>query len=246
MINKILFVFFIINLQLLANQTFEEIILEEVDKQHEIIELDEEPHQVQNDPMPQRTKSFQEEKKPQKSCRINNLIEGKVGYFWPMNDVFKSMYGGGVIYGVEASFRFYKDLYFWFDANYFSESGRTLTGRSSTRLRFVPLGAGLKFLFRVNRRGDGLYLAAGVLPGYAHVYTDSPYLITNQSNWGVGGAFKSGFLVSVYDCIVFDFFVDYKYLKITFKKRCDEDRFIYCRTGNLSGLTAGFGLGFKF
>lgn len=171
------------------------------------------------------------------------LIEAKAAYFLPMGRRFEKIYHGGGIYGLEFSFKTKDFLYAWTSVDFFSKSGHGYgsfcEGHSSTKIFFVPLGAGLKIFFPVSILD--LWLGGGVLTTYVHVKDEDLPVI---SKWGVGGILKGGALVNWTNYLFLDFFADYSFMTVSFNDSLGGTVIPY--KGDLSGWSFGASLGFRF
>jgi len=175
---------------------------------------------------------------------VNVLVEGKAGYFYPTSHKFRKIYGNGNgIYGLEVSCQAWKGLYGWASGSYFTDWGRSVGEKNRTRVTLVPLAAGLKYLFLVCSHLD-LYVGAGVLGTYLHTKDHSPFVIKSVSKWGVGGIWKAGALVEIYKRLFADVFLDYSYMKISFHNTHHGK--LVRHTADVSGVSAGGGIGYRF
>ncbi len=175
---------------------------------------------------------------------VNLLFEGKASYFIPFNHRFKEIYSGGGIYGVDLSVQAWKNLYPFLSVDYFQKSGRSILDDGSlkmkgdqTKIQFVPIGAGLKYIQRINARFD-FYAGLGATATYLHIkdhYEDGSQVLTN---WGPGFIVKIGSLVTLCQGLFLDFAIDYRYAKVDFSKPYTP--------ANLDGLSLGGGMGYRF
>ncbi len=156
-------------------------------------------------------------------------IEVKGSYFYPTEQAFKDIYGGGLMYGGEISLGIWKNLDVWIGGNYFSQNGElTFTGEE-TSLQIVPLGAGLKYS-----------LSTGVLSFYGGVgvnyfnYKESN-VIGDVKTGAVGFVTKVGAYLEPVNQFVIDFFVEYSYCRMT-----PADFTI-----DIGGIKAGIGIGIR-
>ena len=177
-------------------------------------------------------------------------VEFKAAYFYPTSRSFREIYpSGGPIYGVELSCQAWKRLYPWFSANYFSKSGHSIIEgvpdslRSHTKIQFVPLGLGLKYVYEINRTLD-LYIGLGALATYLHMKDEAPYVIQTSSKWGAGGIGKVGAFLNFYKAFFLDIAIDYSYMKVHFHSPGGDT--ITRQTADLSGFSFGGGIGYRF
>ena len=169
------------------------------------------------------------------------LIEAKASYFHPTDPNFRDIYGGGWIYGLEASYGLWKGLYAWGSSGYFHQSGLSKGSYDSTHVTFVPCGLGLKYLFTLDT--VDLYLGAGALGTYGHTTNDSSYVARSQSKWGFGGIAKIGVILNIKRFFFIDLFSDYSWMKIHFH---NHDAGVLSNTANFNGWSIGIALGYRF
>ncbi len=156
-------------------------------------------------------------------------IEAKGSYFYPTEQAFKDIYGGGLMYGGEISLGIWKNLEIWVGGYYFSRySELTYTGEE-TYLQIVPLGGGLKY--KITTGLLSLYGGAGV--NYFD-YQESNVIGDVQSG-AVGFVAKVGGYLEPVDKFVIDIFVEYSYCKMT------PDYY----TIDIGGIKAGIGIGVR-
>ena len=60
---------------------------------------------------------------------------------------FRDIYGEGIMYGGEVNIRVWKALEVWFGASYFYKKGELTFTKEETKLKIVPIGAGIKYSF---------------------------------------------------------------------------------------------------
>ena len=170
------------------------------------------------------------------------LVEGKAGYFFPAASRFKDIYGGNGIYGYEASCEAYDGLYAWTSGSYFSKSGHSKGLYNSTRLKFVPIGAGLKYLYKVNILD--FYVGIGGLATYAHIHDRSSYVKQKIHKWGGGVILKGGILVNLPYRFFFDIYGDYSFQWVPYHGH--NGNTITPHNADLSGGSVGGGFGYRF
>ena len=137
------------------------------------------------------------------------FIEVKGSYFYPTEQAFKDIYGGGLMYGGEISMGIWKNLDVWIGGYYFSQYGElTFTGEE-TSLQIIPLGGGLKY--RITTGVLSFYGGAGV--NYFN-YLESN-VIGDVTAGAVGFVGKAGAYLESLNRFVIDFFVEYSYCSMT-------------------------------
>lgn len=169
------------------------------------------------------------------------LIEAKGAYYRPSDHKFRHIYSDSGIYGIEASYQAWNQLYAWSSVSCFYKSGHSIGQHHSTAITFVPFGIGLKYLFPIN--SVDLYVGAGLLGTYAHINNHSRYVSHSQHKWAPGGIVKVGALVNLTPRYFIDFFSDYSFIKMDFPK---GDKRVIRHEADLSGWSVGLGVGYRF
>lgn len=168
------------------------------------------------------------------------LVEGRAAYYYFTDSTTRDIYGNTGLYSLETNFSSCGNIYSWASAGYLYASGNTKLENTSTKLTYVPLALGLKYMCCFNCFRP--YIGGGLLVSYLHTTDDSPFVVKVRNKWGVGGIFKSGVLWDFTQCFFLDVFLDYSWMKIDFK---DTDK-TSGRTADLSGLSVGAGIGYRF
>ena len=113
----------------------------------------------------------------------NNLI------FWKKRSVFQSFKQKNSqhvcqrhgTYGFELTFPAWRFIYGWAGGSYLSKVGHTSYDHSRSKVKLVPLGIGLKFVYTV--KCVDLYAGLGGLGTYFHTRDQSPHVIQSMSKW---------------------------------------------------------------
>jgi len=158
------------------------------------------------------------------------FLEARGAYFSPSDVAFREIYGYGVSWGGEISFAVSKRASVWAGGDYFSKLGKLGFTEEETKIRIVPLAAGLKYYF-----GLGLlrpYVGAGV--GYFQ-YKEANSIGTIEKG-ALGLVGRAGLLVMLGPA----FFIDLQGTMSTCSVQPMEVR------ANLGGFSFGLGLGFEF
>jgi opacity protein-like surface antigen len=151
-------------------------------------------------------------------------------YFSPSDSDFKSIYGGGVMYGGELSFTISNSFSVWVDGDYFAKTGSLTFSKDETKLTLVPLGLGLRYQLLPGKISP--YIDAGV----QYVLYQEKNAIGNVNSGGLGFVGKVGVLLFISNGFGFNILVDYSYCKM---KPADFEF-------NVGGLGIGGGLVFSF
>ncbi len=90
------------------------------------------------------------------------MIRG--GLFGPLDQAFRTIYGAGAIWGLEASLPLGRYLEPWLSADLFTKHGHMDPTLERTRIWLVPVAAGLRYVTRVGN--FDLYGGAGAVWHY--------------------------------------------------------------------------------
>ena len=176
---------------------------------------------------------------------IEGSLEGKVSYFYPTNSTTRGIFDDRVFYGIEGAVGDHlgscHSLFGYMGANIYPSSGHTNQG-TKTKIKLVPIEIGMKYLFST-QQDIGIYIGAAATPFYVHTNDDSPFVVRKRSIWDIGGTFKGGLLFfPKTEHLFIDVFLAYYLLRTKFS---DTDQSIG-RKADISGLSAGGGLGWEF
>jgi hypothetical protein len=158
------------------------------------------------------------------------MVKLKGSYFHPLDKAFQDIYGGGIMYGVEASTGILKNLEMWIEGGYFFKKGKLSFTKEETRLQIIPIGGGLRYVFSVKR----LNFFSGIGINYYRYREANPI---GTVIWGrLGAVGKIGSFFEVRERIMIDFYLNYSYCEM----KPSEFRF------NVGGLESGIGIGYRF
>jgi opacity protein-like surface antigen len=159
------------------------------------------------------------------------IVELKAHYFSPSEEAFRDIYGGGIMYGGEASIAVWKEVEVWFGVSFFSKKGELAFTKEETKVKIAPLGAGVRYSYPVNEK-ISIYGGLGI--NYYSYKEENP--LGEVSKGGLGPVVKAGGLMKVTKEFIVDVYVDYSYCKM---KPADFNI-------NVGGIEAGIGLGYRF
>ena len=71
----------------------------------------------------------------------------KAGYFSPSDQVFRDVYGGGPVFGVDIAIPLAGPVQIWAGADIFGKTGLLSVSEEETKVRITPLYAGLRAEF---------------------------------------------------------------------------------------------------
>lgn len=173
---------------------------------------------------------------------LDVLTEAKVGYFIPTDGQFRNQFcKDGIISTFETSVNAGRNFYPWASVSYFGNAAHpSHRGDKKSHIYFVPIGAGLKYLYFFKH--IGVYGGLGVLPTYLHIENNSPLLARTQEKWGCGGIAKVGIIADRLWNFFLDLFAEYSYIKIPFQNSPANA----LHPANLSNFSIGGGIGYRF
>jgi hypothetical protein len=158
------------------------------------------------------------------------LVELKAHYFHPSEEAFRNIYGGGMMYGGEASIGVLNGLEIWVGGSYFTKKGELTFTKEETKIEIYPLGGGLKY--KISAGIFDLYAGAGL--NYYQYKESNP--LGNVSKGGIGYVGKLGSYINIAGGFLVDLYIDYSYCKL---KPADFEI-------NIGGIEAGVGIGYRF
>jgi len=164
------------------------------------------------------------------SATADVLIKVQAGYFFPMDKDFREIYGGGIRYGLEMSRAVSKHVEVWLEGGYFSKIGELSFTKDRTRVRIVPLGGGMRYVFSV----DKWSFCAGAGLSY---YTFRESNLIGKVNAGKMGLIAHlGSRLAVGGKTLVDLHLGYS--------RCEMEPLEL--TFDVGGFEAGIGVGYRF
>lgn len=172
----------------------------------------------------------------------NKPSDFKVAWYYPTSKNFRDIYSDAILYSLETNIQIWGNFTPWLSVGYLCTSGNSIGKSDDTDLYAIPIGVGLKYFFNLCGSFQP-YLGIGPVVTYSHINNDSSFVSPTQTGWGIGGIAKSGFLTDLSDCIFLDVFLDYTYLKMNFSHSSKK---VIKRNGDLSGLSVGAGIGYRF
>jgi hypothetical protein len=132
------------------------------------------------------------------AAAVSASVGVKATYLSPSDADFKSIYGGGLIYGAEFNFDIMPSLNVWLDAGYFTKTGELTYTKEETKVTMIPIGAGLRYKYQLGMMAP----YAGVGARY-YIYKETN-VIGDVSGGGVGFVGKVGVLISAISMVNFD------------------------------------------
>jgi hypothetical protein len=157
----------------------------------------------------------------------------KASFFFPGDSVFRESYSTGPFFGAEVTVPVVASLRFWAGAELFSQTGQLSLSAEPSRVRIVPLFAGLRLQFDRSKLRPYLGAAAG----YFLVREENPLGMASESGFGLVS--QAGFQVRLGRAFRVDVHAGYR--ACTVHTRGDDPL-----SANIGGLSAGLGLAFFF
>lgn len=175
-------------------------------------------------------------------CASNEVrVQGKVGFFYPASKEFQDVYGGGLIYGPEISWRFMPCLDLFADAMYFQKGGKSLGLKKHTRIKMLPASLGIKLA--VPLPSLEVYFGAALKYFSLKIHNSSPYVSRSISKDGFGWGITSGVSVLLPKNFFFDIFLEYMSKKFNF--HCNK-QVISNDSIQVGGGIIGGSIGYRF
>lgn len=157
----------------------------------------------------------------------------KGSYFLPTADVFRDVYSGGPAFGVEAAVPIGGVFQVWTGVEYFGKTGRTTVTEEETKVRVVPIHLGLRFEFGKK----ALHPYVGAAAAYFLLHEENA--LGTVSEGGLGFLAQAGFMARIGGAVWLDINAGYRGCTLTL----EEPEPIEAK---LDGISAGFGIAFRF
>lgn len=179
-------------------------------------------------------------------CKDNWYFSIKPGYFFIQDGDMKQFFGmGGFSLRGEFDYMLRGPLLIWVDGGYYQETGTAVGGSQALQLQVGTVTLGLKWKIDFSSWG-AFYAGIGPRLFLMKIQNDSPFVRGEDNAFGVGGGFDAGFWIfpiPQWKNLFLDFYADYSHKEI----HVDPDEVSSIDNDiNLSGFTAGVGLGFRF
>lgn len=172
----------------------------------------------------------------------NSMIEFRGAGFIPTSNVYKHIYHSSGAFGAELTTHLWDCIYGFFSFDYTSKHGRSIGGDTKTKVNFLPLSFGLKYLHPFCY-GD-LYIGGGAVAARVHTHDYSPFVAPTYTHWGWGGTIKAGCLIDVTECAFLDIFVNYVSIKSSSHNTFNN--LVVPQTVKVAGVFIGAGIGYRF
>lgn len=163
-------------------------------------------------------------------------LEISGSYFFPSEKVFRDIYGPGGEFGLDIGRAIWKNIEFHLEAQFYTQSGELTFTRERTRVKILPLGAHLRYVFLKK----GLHFYAGTGLCYCFFQEKNPIGKVDDGRLGlsarIGGYKKIKGLKKFIKHFIIDAYVSYRYCEI----KPAEVKI------DIGGASFGMALGFEF
>ncbi len=163
-------------------------------------------------------------------------LELNASYFYPFETAFRDIYGQGIKYGFDIGRNIWKNLEFHVDVQYYYKRGKLTFTQESTRLKILPIGASLRYVFL--KKIAHLYAGGGLT--YNIFEERNPIGTVDESKFGfsvrTGGYTRIKGLKKIMKEFIIDVYISYNYCEM----KPAEIEF------NIGGLDLGVAFGFSF
>ena len=157
----------------------------------------------------------------------------KAGLFLPADKLFREIYSGGPSFGVDVAVPLAGPLHLWAGAELFGKRGLIPVSEEATRVRIVPLYAGLRAQF--GHKGTRPYFGAAA--GYFFLHEENP--LGTADDGGLGFLSQAGIQARLAGAFWLDIFAGYRACTV----RSDGDDPLEAKLG---GFSTGLGLAYRF
>jgi len=182
-------------------------------------------------------------------CCDHVLIEGKLAYFRPNDSTIRDIYGSAWLNSqAEITTRVWGDchnLSLYGSVNYLCNTGKSIDEACKTKIKILPVTAGLKYRACVKQTGRRLDLYAAGGPRYFFLWIDNkdPFVTRKVDKNGLGWVVEGGALFFLTQCLCVDLFLDYSSKTFLLS---GSNPLVQGHKVNVGGFSAGAGLGFQF
>lgn len=165
---------------------------------------------------------------------LNRGVEGRFAVFFPFSSTYRHIYGiFEPAFALEAFGKIKGPALGWTNLEWRYKNGDSIGAHKSTHVNILNWSFGAKFAFRVL---ENYYPYFGLGPNVSTVWVSNhSHCAKGQAKTGFGFVVKSGVYYTFSRRLYLDFFADYLYQHIHFRKNA-----------NVGGLNIGAGLGVKF
>ena len=182
-----------------------------------------------------------------KRCEKRWYLEFKPGYFYFTDADMREFFdNGGFSFRGETGCKLWGPLTVWVDGGYFQKKGEAIGGTEKLEIKLASITLGLK-LIHYFHKSVAIYAGAGPRLVMMMLKNHSEHVNEEDNEFGIGGGFDAGIwifpLPNAARNLFFDLFVDYSWKKMSITP---DPISSYDHDVDVSGLTAGLGIGFRF
>jgi hypothetical protein len=157
----------------------------------------------------------------------------KAGYLFPSDKLFRETYAGGLSFGADVAIPFGGAFHLWMGGELFSKTGLLSLSEEATKVRIVPLYAGLRAQF--GKKSLRPYVGAAA--AYFFLHEENP--LGTVDDGGLGLLSQAGVQVRLAGAFGLDVFAGYRACTV----RSGGDDPLEAR---VDGFSAGLGLAYRF
>jgi hypothetical protein len=157
----------------------------------------------------------------------------KAGLLFPSDALFREIYSGGLSFGAEVAVPLAGVLRFWAGAELYGKTGLLTVSEEETKVRIIPLYAGLRAQF--GKKNARPYI--GVAAAYFLFHEENPLGTTSVGRLGL--LTQAGVMARLGGALWLDLFAGYRACAV----RSDGDEPLEAK---LDSFSAGVGLAYRF
>jgi hypothetical protein len=162
---------------------------------------------------------------------VTAILRG--GYFAPSNEIFREVYSGGPVFGLDLAVPVGGVFQLWAGADLFSRTGQMTLTEDKTKVRIVPLYAGLRCEFGKTK----VHPYVGAAAAYFMFHEEN--VLGTLSDGGIGFLAQAGVLFGIGGPVWLDLHAGYRGCTL----RTDGEDPLEAK---LDGLHGGLGIAFRF
>ena len=157
----------------------------------------------------------------------------KAGYFAPSDKVFRDVYSGGPVFGLDLAVPIGGVFKIWAGADLFSKNGHMTVTEDPTKVRIIPLYAGFRGEF--GKKGLRPYLGAAA----AYFLFHESNVLGTLNDGGLGFLGQAGLMGRIGGAVWLDLHAGYRACTL---KTDGEDPL----EAKLGGFNGGLGIAYRF
>jgi len=161
------------------------------------------------------------------------VVTLKTGFFFPSDSQFREVYAAGPSLGAEVAVPLAGPIHLWAGGELFSKTGLLTISEETTKVRIVPLYAGLRAQF--GRKSLRPYIGAAA--AYFFLHEENP--LGTADDGGLGFFSQAGVQAKLGGPLWLDIFAGFRACTV----RSDGDEPLEAK---LDGFSAGLGLAYRF